>query len=249
MDKFYLTINYFDFFDLTEGDEVQMDFQYRKDHIPKVTQNNRRPSIALEATTITIHNTGNPSSTAQNERAWLTNASNSRTASFHIVIDSKEAIEVIPLNEAAWHAGDGSGVKSGNRTSIGIEICESGNYGKTLENAIELVANMLIERKWGVDKLRRHFDWSGKNCPRLMNTDGKWTEWTQFVNRVSKKVIELTGGTSGEGDYQMNAEDANKVIRFLSAAYMATEDKEAKNEFNRLANELRKASGQQPSNG
>ncbi|WP_051250882.1 N-acetylmuramoyl-L-alanine amidase family protein [Paenibacillus harenae] len=42
----------------------------------------------------------------------------------------------------------------------------------------------------------------------------------------------------------MTAEDANKIIRFLSAAYMATDNAEARKEFNRLANELRIASGQ-----
>ncbi|WP_246294090.1 N-acetylmuramoyl-L-alanine amidase [Paenibacillus planticolens] len=42
----------------------------------------------------------------------------------------------------------------------------------------------------------------------------------------------------------MSIEDANKIIRFLSAAWMSTEDAEAREEFHRLANELRKASGQ-----
>ena len=123
---------------------------YRKDYIPLSTLCNRRPGLPMTQTTITIHNTGNASSTAANERGWLTNLTNRRTASFHIVIDQNEAIECIPLNESAWHAGDGSGSKSGNRTSIGIEICESGNYNKTLDNAVKLVASMLKERGWGV---------------------------------------------------------------------------------------------------
>lgn len=42
----------------------------------------------------------------------------------------------------------------------------------------------------------------------------------------------------------LSPEDANKIIRFLSAAYFCTESEEARKEFNRLANELRKASGQ-----
>lgn len=42
----------------------------------------------------------------------------------------------------------------------------------------------------------------------------------------------------------LSAEDANKIIAFLSAAYFCTDSPEAKAEFNRLANELRKASGQ-----
>lgn len=164
-------------------------YTYRIDHIPRTTANNRRPGLPLAATTITIHNTGNPSSTAGNERAWLTNPTNTRTASYHIVVDAREAVEVLPLNEVAWHAGDGSGAKSGNRTSIGIEICERdmtlGEYAQTLTNAVDLVAKMLHERGWGVDRLRRHYDWSGKNCPRLMNSDSKWTGWYQFVQRVA----------------------------------------------------------------
>lgn len=159
---------------------------YIVDHIPKSTPHNRRPGIAMTPTTITIHNTGNPSSTARNERGWLTNPANDRTASFHIVVDENEAIECIPLNEVAWHAGDGRG--DGNMKSIAIEICESGNYNKTLENAANLVAKLLRERGWGVDRLRRHWDWSRKICPRLMYDGGKWTGWTRFIKLVEEKM-------------------------------------------------------------
>lgn len=161
---------------------------YIIDHIPRGTACNRRPAIAMDATTLTIHNTGNPSSTAKNERAWLTNLKNIRTASFHIVLDEHEAIECLPLNENAWHSGDGNGSKSGNRTSIGIEICESGDYSKTLDNAAELLASMLKGRGWGVDRLRRHYDWSGKVCPRLMFSGGSWAGWIAFKKMVADKM-------------------------------------------------------------
>jgi len=160
---------------------------YIVDHIPKTTPHDRRPCIPMTPKYITIHNTGNPSSTARNERNWLTNFSNTRQASFHIVVDEREAIECIPLNEVAWHAGDGR-TGPGNRKSIGIEICESGDYAKTLENASTLVARLLSERGWGVDRLRRHYDWSGKICPRLMYDGGKWTGWNEFLRMVEKKL-------------------------------------------------------------
>lgn len=227
-------------------------YTYVVDHIPRSTKNNRRPGLALNETTITIHNTANPSSTARNERNWLTNPANNATASYHIVIDEREAIECIPLNEVAWHAGDGSGAGSGNRTSIGIEITESGNYAATLDNAATLVASMLKERGWGTDRLRRHYDWSGKNCPRLMNRDGSWGGWKAFVASVEAK---LTGSGDDNRDDEeeeepmITPEDANKIILFLSAAYIATTSEEARKEFNRLANELRRASGQDPQPG
>ncbi|MFD0588837.1 N-acetylmuramoyl-L-alanine amidase [Paenibacillus sp. GCM10027627] len=160
---------------------------YNVSHIPKTTPNNRRPAHPLNATTITLHNTGNPKSTARNERDWLTNSSNNRTASYHIVIDEHEAIECLPLNENAWAAGDGAS-GPGNRASIHIELCESGNYAKTLDNAVDLVAKLLRERSWGVDRLRRHYDWTRKLCPRLMYDSGSWAGWQLFIKRVEDKL-------------------------------------------------------------
>lgn len=184
---------------------------YRRDHIPRGTARNRRPGYGMAPSTITIHNTGNPASSAANERGWLTNPSNPRQASFHIVVDEREAIECIPLSENAWHSGDGSGLKSGNRTSIGIEICESGNYSKTLDNAVKLVAGMLRERGWGVDRLRRHWDWNKKICPRLMYDDGKWTGWVDFKNKVN---AELKGdSTVNKGSDKVNVIVNGKQIK------------------------------------
>ncbi|GBF73196.1 putative N-acetylmuramoyl-L-alanine amidase [Paenibacillus sp. 598K] len=154
------------------------------DHIPKSTPYGRRSGQSMVATTITIHNTGNAKSTARNERAWLTNPSNVARASYHIVVDEREAIECIPVNERALHAG----TAAGNNTSIGIEICESGNYAQTLTNAVKLVAAMLRERGWGVDRLRRHYDWSRKICPRLMYDGGSWAGWEAFKARVAAEL-------------------------------------------------------------
>lgn len=166
---------------------------YIVDHIPRDTPNNRRPGIKMNPTTITIHNTANPTSTARNERAWLTNPTNNRTASYHIVVDEREAIECLPLDEVAWHAGDGRTAGGGNMASIGIEICESGNYAMNVENAAELVAKMLLERGWGVDRLRRHWDWSKKICPRKMYDNGSWNGWDGFKRQVQQKMNQLKG--------------------------------------------------------
>jgi hypothetical protein len=46
-----------------------------------------------------------------------------------------------------------------------------------------------------------------------------------------------------EGESSMTKEDAEKIIRFLSAAWFAAADPASKEEFNRLANEVRKAAG------
>jgi hypothetical protein len=67
--------------------------------------------------------------------------------------------------------------------------------------------------------------------------------------------VDLNEGFEGLGSWnkfekvepEMSKEDANKIIGFLSAAYAASNDPEAQAEFHRLANELRRVSGQEVS--
>lgn len=126
----------------------------------------------MKPKTITIHNTYNDAP-AENEVSFM--ISNNSATSFHIAVDDKKAIQGIPLNRNAWAAGDGNG--PGNRSSIHVEICYSKSggerYKKAEENAIQLVAQMLKERGWGVDRVRYHRDWSGKNCPHRILDEGR----------------------------------------------------------------------------
>jgi len=156
---------------------------YKIDHIPK---GKIRPGTKMSPSTLTIHSTANTKSTAINERNWLVNPSNDRVASWHIAVDENMAVEAIPLNEIAFHAGN----KEGNNTSVGIEICESGNRAKTLQNAMELTARLLHERNWGVDKLRRHYDWSGKICPGILSANN-WEGWNAFKIQVQRELDKL----------------------------------------------------------
>lgn len=160
--------------------------QYKIQHIAnkhKLTNKSMAPEY------ITIHSTGNLSSTAQNERDNLNRAGNTITTGFHIVVDDKQAIECIPLDMVAYHAGDGTN-GPGNTKTIGVEICESGNREKTIQNAVELVAKMLKERNWGIDKLRRHYDWTkGSGCPRIL-AYSNWEGWDVFKLQIEEKLKE-----------------------------------------------------------
>lgn len=156
------------------------------DHILKIPT--KRSGRKIEPTTLTIHSTANPKSTARNERDWLTNPSNTRSASWHECVDEKEVIQAIPLDEEAYHAGD----RTGNRSSISLEICESGDREKTMNNAVKLVAYRLYERGWEIDKLRRHFNWSGKICPKIL-ADNNWALWEQFKKDVHRELQRLKG--------------------------------------------------------
>ena len=130
---------------------------------------------------ITVHNTANDAS-ADNEIRFM--ISNNSATSYHFAIDDKEVVQGLPLNRNGWHSGDGNG--PGNRRSIGVEICYSRSGGARWEgakrNAVRFLAQLLRERKWGVDKLRQHADWSNKNCPHRTRAEG-WKEFVELVRR------------------------------------------------------------------
>ncbi len=149
-----------------------------------------RPGGAYPKTTITIHSTANANSTALNERAWLDNPTNNRYASWHYCVDESGVVQAIPDREEAWHCGD----TGGNRHSLSIEICESGDRVKTLLNAAKLAAEKLTEHGLTIKELRRHADWVEKDCPRiLINPVYIYRNygWHWFVKQVEEEMQKM----------------------------------------------------------
>lgn len=133
---------------------------------------------------ICVHNTANDAS-AKNEISYM--IGNTSSTSFHIAVDDVEAVQGLPLDRNGWHAGDGSnGV--GNRQYIGIEICYSKSGGekfdKAEENAAELIAQLLKQNGWGVERVKKHQDFSGKYCPHRTLDRG----WDRFLNMIKAKL-------------------------------------------------------------
>jgi N-acetylmuramoyl-L-alanine amidase len=143
----------------------------------------------MTAEYITIHNTANDA-TAMNEVSYMHD--NNNEVSYHFAIDDQEVINCLPLNRNGWHCGDG-GNGTGNRLSIGVEICfsKSGGerYTKAEANTVDYVAKLLKERNWGVDRVKKHQDWSAKVCPHRILNEGRWTSFIQSIeDKLSNTV-------------------------------------------------------------
>lgn len=136
---------------------------------------------------IVIHNTANDAS-AKSEAVYMKNSE--FATSFHFSVDDADVVQIIPLDRNAWHAGDGRAGK-GNRKGIAIEICYSKSGGekflKAEENAAKLTAQLLTERGWDVDRVKKHQDFSGKYCPHRTLELG----WDRFLKKV-ESYMELT---------------------------------------------------------
>lgn len=136
---------------------------------------------------ITIHNTANDAS-AYNEIAYMKRNSYN---SYHFAVDDLEARQGLPLDRNNFSCGDGAN-GTGNRKSIAIEICYSksggARYVQAEENCVQLVAYLLKKYGLGVDRVKKHQDWSGKYCPHRILAENRWES---FKDRVRQAM----GGT------------------------------------------------------
>ncbi|WP_437183302.1 N-acetylmuramoyl-L-alanine amidase [Shouchella miscanthi] len=144
-----------------------------QDFIP--ASNGNRPGYALNPTYITIHETANTSAGA-NAAMHARYVKNPTTAvSWHFTVDDGQTIyQHLPLNENGWHAGDG-GSGTGNRQSIGIEICvnRDGDFQQAMRNAGQLTRQLMDQFQIPLDRVVAHQHWSGKRCPaNIINAGG-----------------------------------------------------------------------------
>lgn len=182
---------------------------------------------------ITVHNTANDAS-AMSEVSYM--LGNSNKTSFHTAVDHERAVQGIDYNRSAWHAGDGKNGK-GNRKSIGIEICYSRSGGDRFiqaeKNAAQLIASLLKRYGWGIDKVKRHKDWSGKNCPHRTIDMG----WERFLNMIKSHMSETTQTTTSKytaGSYQTNCRLNVRKKATISSDIVTTLDKGSKQGVDRI---------------
>ena len=156
---------------------------------------------------VVVHNTANDAS-AQNEVKYM--ISNNNQVSFHFAVDDKEVVQGLPLDRNAWACGDGANGK-GNRKGIQVEICYSKNGGIRFENAeknaAKFIAQLLKERGWGVDKVKKHQDFSNKYCPHRTLDKG----WASFVNMIKDYLNELNKPVQSTQSSSISVGDKVKV--------------------------------------
>lgn len=127
-----------------------------------------------------------------------------RRASAHYIVDQDKIIQCIPDNEVAWHVGDR---KRGNQTVdisnpnfklIGVEMCvnKDSNWTATYNNTVWLVKRLINQYNLNTDKVYRHYDITGKECPLMFMPDKvngeefHWN-WLNFLNDLINKETKV----------------------------------------------------------
>lgn len=156
---------------------------------------------------IVMHYTANKGGTARNHKNYFNNLKGNY-ASAQLFIDDIEALCIMPLNEVAYHANeiskynaDGSRYRplyskigNANYSTIGVEMCldKNGNITeKTFQNAVKAVKELITKYpNITRNKIWRHFDVTGKNCP------APWVAKPSELERFKDAVFGSNGNSS-----------------------------------------------------
>lgn len=137
----------------------------------------------VEINNIVIHYTGNPNSTAQNNRDYFDKLDTEVCSHFVIGLDG-EIIQCVPIDEKS------AASNNRNLDTISIEVChpdESGKFNQATYNSlIKLTAWLCDNSGIKAEDVIRHYDITGKECPKYFvdNT----SEWNDFLNDVKTEL-------------------------------------------------------------
>jgi N-acetylmuramoyl-L-alanine amidase len=186
-----------------------------------LTNHNRPKKKLIKLKALIIHWTANTNvkANAIANRNYFNTTKTS--ASAHYVIDDKQIVKCIPENEIGYHVGAKAYTKLGmtftqgtlkadsipfyspNFFTCGIEMCvnSDGDWNKTYQNTVEFSAKFLKDNGLTIDSLYRHYDLTGKDCPKMMIDEAEWNKFKNEVNKLMNPEVQyptIKVGSKGE---------------------------------------------------
>lgn len=190
--------------------------EFLVDLIPAGNQN--RPAFLLDQSEDwygTFHETANETfgAGALMHRTFTHNGGGAEKVSFHFTVDDTYIIQLLPVYEGAWHAGDGCDEYPdgyghddiGCFASVGIELCVNpdSNWLQAKRNLAELFAMLAAgdpringmgraKGKFSVNRIAPHQAWSGKYCPRRSLNEGSIPTTVNMARQIFGQMVSIS---------------------------------------------------------
>lgn len=154
-----------------------------------------RPDVSRKrVNAIVIHYVANPGSSAEANRNYFDSladqdpqAGGTSSSSHFIVGLEGEALQCIPVSEIAYANAPR------NDDTVSIEVCHPDDTGKfndaTYETLVNLTAWLCSQLKLTEKDVLRHFDISGKTCPKyFVDNEDAWKQFKTDVEAARKTL-------------------------------------------------------------
>ncbi len=176
--------------------EERKEYDVPKPEITKALlteNNNSRPGILLDQVNgVVIHYTANPGTDAMANRNYFESRKNmpesieNKVSSHFIIGLDGTIIQCIPLTEMSYASNDR------NQDTISIECCHPDQSGKFLKETrsslVQLTAWLCGKFHLQRKDIIRHYDVTGKNCPKYyVKHQKKWESLrTEIIDQMEK---------------------------------------------------------------
>ena len=175
-----------------ESDTKRYQYSYIPDRKELTLVGTQNGKTLEEIRGIVVHYVANPCSTARENRSYFEQlkdqtGENATSASSHFVIGLEgEVVQCVPLTEVAYASNHR------NSDTISIECCHPDETGKfydsTYESLVELCAYFCTEFKLKPEDVIRHYDVTGKICPKyFVDHEDAWEQFHKDVEQAMKK--------------------------------------------------------------
>ena len=164
-----------------------------------LTQRNFTPMENKKNLYLVLHYVG-AVSTAENNASYFHTIY--RGASAHYFVDPKSIWQIVEEGDASWSVGTKTYYNScRNNNCIAIEMCckkdKVGNWmidPATIENTIELAADICRRNSIPLSRVVRHWDTTKKRCPEpWVRVEQSWTDFKkELEERIMEKPTEPT---------------------------------------------------------
>ncbi|CUH38734.1 N-acetylmuramoyl-L-alanine amidase CwlH precursor [Jannaschia seosinensis] len=185
-----------------------------------------RSGRSMSPSHITIHNTSNTSAGADalaharfvTQTGFYKINDRKHPVSWHYTVDDMRVVKHLPVNEVGFHA------KSGNRRSIGIEICMHAGIDQNAANdrAARLVAALMHDLGILGAQVVTHKHWTNKPCPKLL-----LTEFDAFVAAAQghfDAILHDPTESFDPPDVLLTAEELTAIRNFVDGGTEAIDD-------------------------
>lgn len=175
---------------------IPAELEFRIELIP-ASQTNQRPGGGFNggsASYYTQHetaNTGFGAGAAMHSRYLHQGAPDgngqSQQLGYHLTVDDKLLVQMIPLNEKTWHAGDSGG--PGNFDSVACELCVNVDSDRALSRELSAIVAAGVMDALAIPTVVQHNHWSGKDCPHIIREINYWPTYLNLVGQYRGATI------------------------------------------------------------
>lgn len=180
---------------------------------------NYTKGMFIKAKYIVIHDISNSKFTTIREYRNYIAKEKEAKESVHYIVGAKAIFKVLEDNWRGWHVGDRvtKDITNSNSIAVAMFYVNEEDEERTIKNTIDLVDKLRKKYDIPITNIKRHYDVTGKECPKVLLQKDNWNRFITAVKGLKEELSFLgTARSIEEGSTIVLREAPNyesKVIK------------------------------------